>query len=587
MVTRTYDLILNEIRSDEERTIKATLSSEFPVMRRDGEEILIHDDSSVDLTRVPLPLLVSHDQRDLPVGVVEDVNVKEGKLSGLLRFGSSSRAKEVWEDIQTGILRNLSIGYQVLKTAKVNGGYKVTRWQPFEVSIVSVPADITVGINRSQSKETKTMDRNDILKARTRAVEELETLASAETLDDEAIQERKTEIETLDKRLAVLNDLDALKDRQEADSKRPALSVQTREAIRVIEGPALSAEDKTFRRMFGEPPNGHGFETSREFMEVISSGRYDPRLRTMTEGTASAGGFAVPEEYSSKWLDDSLPAEVVRPRATVWPMKSDTLKVPGWDSHDRSSSLYGGLGMVFLSETGESTPQSGLLRQIALSTKKAAIYVDISQELHDDGVGFDAQLQAAMKKSVGYGLDDAFINGTGAGMPLGVLNSDSIIEVAAESEQTDETIVYENLTKMFSRMYPAGRQRAVWLANSSTIPQLMQTTITVGTGGSVVEIFKESSGSFSIFGRPVVFTEHLPALGNAADIAFVDLSQYVIGMRKDVSLDKSNIPGWYQDLQSYRVILRFDGMPSWHEAITPAAGSTLSWCVTLAARQSG
>jgi HK97 family phage major capsid protein len=85
-------------------------------------------------------------------------------------------------------------------------------------------------------------------------------------------------------------------------------------------------------------------------------------------------------------------------------------------------------------------------------------------------------------------------------------------------------------------------------------------------------------------GRPVIFTPNLPVLGAGSDILFVDLSQYSIGLRKDLRLEKSNIPGWTQDLMSYRVIARFDGMGTWSAAITPRNGDSLSWCVALGAR---
>jgi HK97 family phage major capsid protein len=76
----------------------------------------------------------------------------------------------------------------------------------------------------------------------------------------------------------------------------------------------------------------------------------------------------------------------------------------------------------------------------------------------------------------------------------------------------------------------------------------------------------------------------MPTLGDADDIMFVDLSQYAIGIRRDLRVEKSNIPGWTNDLMSYRALLRFDGQGTWNGPITPRNGSTLSWCVGLAER---
>ena len=89
---------------------------------------------------------------------------------------------------------------------------------------------------------------------------------------------------------------------------------------------------------------------------------------------------------------------------------------------------------------------------------------------------------------------------------------------------------------------------------------------------------------FEILTRPVVFTSHMPKVGDADDIMFVDPSQYAIGIRRGVTLEKSNIPGWTNDLMSYRALVRFDAQGTWNAAITPKNGDSLSWCVGLAER---
>jgi HK97 family phage major capsid protein len=84
--------------------------------------------------------------------------------------------------------------------------------------------------------------------------------------------------------------------------------------------------------------------------------------------------------------------------------------------------------------------------------------------------------------------------------------------------------------------------------------------------------------------RPVIFTEKLPALGKKGDIVLCDFSQYAIGIRREVLLDKSIHVGWATDSTGYRAIMRVDGAGTWSAPIQPKDGDTLSWCVTLAAR---
>jgi HK97 family phage major capsid protein len=331
-----------------------------------------------------------------------------------------------------------------------------------------------------------------------------------------------------------------------------------------------------------------GFKDSREFIEVLISGKFDKRLSTranMIEGVFSDGGASVAEEYAAQWLDYPLEDEIIRPLATVWPMKSATRKIPGFDGSDRSGGEYfGGFEMEFLAEEQTRTKQTAKLRMIELKARKGAIFTDVSNELMADGLGFESQLTMALRKSISRGMDNAFINGNGASEPQGILSSPSLISVTAESGQDSDTILYQNITKLYARMYPAGRRRAVFIASDTTIPQLLALSVPVGTGGSAVPVLKEDSGRFSMLGRPVYFTELMPVLGDANDIIFCDVSQYGIGIRKEMSIDVSNAPGWTQDLTSLRIIVRFDGQGTWSKPITPKKGDTQSWVVGLTAR---
>ena len=131
--------------------VDASLSSEAPVERYPGEiEVLSHDPGAVDLTRARdgLPLLFGHDHQQ-PVGIIEMVRLESKRLVGRLRFGAGQRAQEIFADVKSGILKNISIGYRNIDFETIPGGTRITKWELFEASIVSVPADQTVGIGRS------------------------------------------------------------------------------------------------------------------------------------------------------------------------------------------------------------------------------------------------------------------------------------------------------------------------------------------------------------------------------------------------------------------------------------------------------
>ena len=167
---------------------------------------------------------------------------------------------------------------------------------------------------------------------------------------------------------------------------------------------------------------------------------------------------------------------------------------------------------------------------------------------------------------------------------MGVLNSACLITVTQETGQAAATILYENLAKMFARMLPESRQRAVWVVNNTAIPQLLTLTIPVGTAGSVVPVLSERDGQFTMLTRPVVFTEKLPALGTVGDVILADFSSYAIGLRTQISLMISPHVRFTTDELSFRLRVRMDGQPLLSSPITPVNGDTLSPFVTLETR---
>lgn len=137
-----------------------SISSETPVQRNfSGQalnEILVHTPEAIDLSRAKdgLPLLESHNNFALPMGVIDGVRLENKRLVGTLRLGESQRAIEVAKDIRANVIKSLSIGYQIQDYDITGDVLKVTRWLPIETSLVSVPADASVGINRTLKIET-------------------------------------------------------------------------------------------------------------------------------------------------------------------------------------------------------------------------------------------------------------------------------------------------------------------------------------------------------------------------------------------------------------------------------------------------
>jgi HK97 family phage major capsid protein/HK97 family phage prohead protease len=171
----------------EKRTVEFSFSSEEPVNRWFGKEILSHDKSAADMQRLNdgANLLFNHNW-DAPIGVMEKAwigNDKRGYVRA--RFSKNPQADQIFKDVQDGILRNVSFGYEVkeLKREKTTEDgadeYLATKWMPFEVSIVTVPADQTVGIGRGIDMSEKEISViGELPEKVVKAIQELEKVTA-------------------------------------------------------------------------------------------------------------------------------------------------------------------------------------------------------------------------------------------------------------------------------------------------------------------------------------------------------------------------------------------------------------------------
>ena len=345
---------------------------------------------------------------------------------------------------------------------------------------------------------------------------------------------------------------------------------------------------RRFEAMFAGSDN-QNFTSLREYLGVIHRGVNDSRLQAATGNNTKGGadgGYLVPDQFLGGLLNQSLEREIVRPRADVVPMANNNAWAPVWDTGDHSDNIGGLVGEWLGEGQQRKSVQKVKFRGLQLIAQKLAIFSAATNELLEDGFQFDNQLESALVQAVGWYLDLAYLVGNGVGQPLGVLNDPSLVTVAKESSQAAGTVTYPNLTKMFARLHPASMSNAVWVANPTTIPQLMQTFSEGATGGGErMPILREDGrGGFTMLTRPVYFTEKVPTLGNQGDIMLADFSKYVIGMRREASLQRSMHVGWENDETHFRLILRTTGQGKWDRPITPKNGDPLSWCVTLAER---
>jgi HK97 family phage major capsid protein len=322
-------------------------------------------------------------------------------------------------------------------------------------------------------------------------------------------------------------------------------------------------------------------------LDTVGQGRVKRLRDAFSSDVPSEGGFLIPENLRSEMLSIGLETAVVRPRARVIPMDSLRVGFPMIDSTSNSSSIYGGIVAYWTEEGGTMTDTSPSFGRVMLEAKKLTVYTQVPQELVSDSIiSFQPFISQIFPEGLSWYEDLAYLKGNGVGQPLGALSTGnpSIITVTAESGQGANTIVWENIISMYSRMLPSSLNRAVWVVAPNVLPELSTMALSVGTGGAPVWLVNgQGSQPTTLLGRPVIVTEKAPAaLGTAGDISLVDFGFYLIGDRQAMSASVSEHYRFPQDEMAFKVTMRVDGRPWLQSAITPQyGGPTMSPFVQL------
>lgn len=305
-----------------------------------------------------------------------------------------------------------------------------------------------------------------------------------------------------------------------------------------------------------------------------------------SSGEPASGGFLVPEAFRAELLSLSLEASVVRPRARVVPMETSRVVYPFIDDTSHASNVFGGVTGYWTPESGTMTDTAASFGRLALEAWKLTAFANVPNELiADSALSFEAFIRSTFPQALAYFADVAFISGSGAGQPLG-FNTDANaarVSVAKESGQAADTIVWENIVKMYARMLPQSLGSAVWIVSPDTFPELATMALSVGTGGGPIWLNNGVGGPpATILGRPVVISEKVENLGDQGDINFVDLSYYLVGDRQAMTVASSEHFRFQNGETSFKFVERLDGRPWLQSALTPRnGGSTLSPFVTL------
>lgn len=374
----------------------------------------------------------------------------------------------------------------------------------------------------------------------------------------------------------------------------PAMSRQFEGYVRSARAELVAdgARGQDFRfRSFGEQLQA----IARSALALRSGGQPDPRLVRAPTGAsevdASGGGFLAQVDFQQAIFMLAHDMGEILSRVNKIPISAGAngLKINAVDETSRATgSRWGGVQSYWVGEGTTVMPTKPKFRRVEFDLKKLFSIAYMTDELLQDSTALTAILGQAFAEEIMFMTEDAIFEGTGAGQPLGLLNSPALVQVAKQTGQAAATIVKENVDGAWARLWARSRKNSVWLINQDCLPQLMSMAQVVGTGGAPVYL---PPGGYvgapysTLLGRPVIETEYNAALGAVGDIALVDLSQYTLVDKGGVQAATSMHIAFLTDEMVFRITYRTDGQPMWKSPITPFKGSnTRSPFIALAAR---
>jgi len=460
---------------------------------------------------------------------------------------------------------------------------------------------------------------NVTLDARTNTLEEI--TAEIAELNDElaelsAIEEKDLSDEDVDRMEELTNLLerkqkvyDARKRVADANAAKQGRGRQTRPEPKQERTPGRG----TGERVPAQPKNTaedarHGFKFFGEFAHTVVAankvgGAALERLENAatvygSETVGADGGYLVPPEFRTEIWKKVQGEDSLLSRAAPFTTGRNSLTFPKDETTPWDNSA--GIRVFWEGEGDIGTESKPKFETSTARLNKLMALIKVTEELFDDAPGLDSYLRTWTPVKMVSRLNTAFIRGTGAGQPLGILNASSLITVSKETSQNAASIIMPNINKMWNRLYAPLRQNAVWLINQEIEPMLEGLAFIPsdpGPGASVsnqqawTPVYLPAGGLSEapfarLKGRPVIPMQPASALGTIGDIMLVDMSQYMAltkgsGIQEDVSMHLH----FDQAIDTFRFIFRVTGQPLWNAVITPENGSnTYSWAVALETR---
>ena len=464
-LTRSLDFDRAAV-DEENRTVALSFSSETPVERWFGMEVLSHNPDHVRMDRLEAnaPLLWNHDP-SVQIGVVENASIEDGHGRAVVRFSKSARAEELYQDVLDGIATNVSVGYRInemeLEEGEEPETYRATDWMPHEISLVSIAADFkSVGVGREIDGEHQTR----VYKPES---EKEEPKMSEATIDVQAVRDEAREavlaeeaariatIQQASKDAPYLRELadKAISDRMPLDAfqlealeaaKRELKVKPVQESVSAPITVDMSNKERSsysILKAVQAQMSGNWSEAGleREVSQTIAqregdtTGFYIPMnapwgRRDLTAGTSNQGGYLVPTDHRA---DDFVAAL----RANMVVGQAGATYLTGLTGNVAIPTIATGTAVGWVAEGSAPTEGQPVFGQISLTPKNLVGYVEMTRNLMlQSSPAVESVVQQDITNALAVGMDAAALAGSGSSnQPTGILSTSGIGSVSFSS----------------------------------------------------------------------------------------------------------------------------------------------------------
>ena len=553
---RAFEFDRNKI-NEEERTVEIGVSSEEPVMRNFGYEVLGHSQDEIDMSFMASgrsPLLLDHDATK-QIGVVEEfkIDAENKRTVAKVRFSKSQLGQEIFDDVKDMIRQNISVGYQVNKMDKEGERdgipiYRVHGWTPLEVSAVSIPADTSrlVGFGRSKDIQIKSNKPEDKIMENENKTPEVNPNELREQMAKEnaaiidlAVKHNKRELandaiakgvtleqfrgQLLESLASKPLDLPSNVDMNQKEERSYSLVKAINEAAHgKLSGLEREVSDEIAART-GKQARGFYMPTN------ISFGQRDQLV-----GTASAGGNLVPTDHLGDQYIEALKARLlVGDKATILNGLVGDVAIPKMSAEVSNAS--------FVAENNAPSEGAATFSQVTMSPKTLAAYVDVSRKL---SMQSDPSVEQLIRNDIintfARKIDGVAIEGGGSNEPSGIIASvsNNVEAIGANGGAVSYDNVV-NLVKLVSEDNAILNDDSVCFISHPAVTAKLRTTAKQSSGVEGNFILEPNN---TMLGYRYEDSSLVPndltkgTLDPAAALIFGDFSQLLLGFYSGVDI---------------------------------------------------